>query len=319
MTVLSLRNQLIAAVPVPFDRQGNIDPDAQRDYTRHLADQGIDGVAVWAHTGRGLRLSDGQRGEVLRAWREGLGPEKRVIAAAGGPPDCQDWHDYLDAARKMADQAADGGADAVMVHPPTLANRFPDRDDRVEQFHESIAGAGLPTVLFYLYERAGGISYPNELLDRLLGRPEVVGIKVATLDSVMTFQDVARLVRERHPEKALITGEDRFLGYSLMAGANAALIGMGAACTAVQAALLRSYWAGDGETFLRLNPLVDRLALRTFFEPMEGYIRRMLWCLVHQGVIPLTAAYDPWGPELPETEFDELGPLVRELTEGPYS
>ena len=74
----------------------------------------------------------------------------------------------------------------------------------------------------------------------------MLGIKVATLDSVMTFQDVARLIRRQAPDKVLITGEDRFLGYSLMCGAEAALIGMGAACTTLQSrALAKPSRAGD--------------------------------------------------------------------------
>jgi len=75
----------------------------------------------------------------------------------------------------------------------------------------------------------------------------------------------------------LITGEDRFLGYSLMCGARAALIGMGAACTALQSALLHSFRSGQANEFLRLSRLVDDLARHTFRAPMEGYIRRMLW------------------------------------------
>ena len=74
---------------------------------------------------------------------------------------------------------------------------------------------------------------------------EVVGIKMATLDSVMTYQDVSRQLRERHPEKLFITGEDRFLGYSLRRGARAALIGMGAICCDLQAELIRAHAAGD--------------------------------------------------------------------------
>ena len=52
---------------------------------------------------------------------------------------------------------------------------------------------------------------------------------------------------------------------------------------------------------------VDDLGQHTFLAPMEGYIQRMLWCLVHQGVIPADAAYDPWGPPLDSAEFDRLG------------
>lgn len=63
----------------------------------------------------------------------------------------------------------------------------------------------------------------------VLNRPEVLWIKVATLDSVLTFRGIAALVQSRASDKVLITGEDRFLGYSLMAGTDAALVGMGAA------------------------------------------------------------------------------------------
>jgi 4-hydroxy-tetrahydrodipicolinate synthase len=171
----------------------------------------------------------------------------------------------------------------------------------------------LPLILFYLYEAAGGISYRPELLAKLLDRPEVLGIKVATLDRVMTFQDTTRLIQANHDGKVVITGEDRFLGYSLMCGAQSALIGMAAACTELQARLLQSYWQGDWGRFLALNSLIDDLAQHTFVAPMEGYIQRMLWCLVHQGVIPRDAAHDPWAPPLDPAEFDRLGVCLERL------
>jgi hypothetical protein len=48
---------------------------------------------------------------------------------------------------------------------------------------------------------------------------------------------------------------------------------------------------------------------------MEGYIRRMLWALVHLGVIGRESAHDPWGPTLEESEFDALGKTLRALGE----
>ena len=38
-----------------------IDTLAQERYARWMARQPVGGVAVWAHTGRGLRLSESQR------------------------------------------------------------------------------------------------------------------------------------------------------------------------------------------------------------------------------------------------------------------
>lgn len=152
----------------------------------------------------------------------------------------------------MARRAADLGADALLVHPPVAFRDHPDRDVLVLEYHSRIAEAGLPLVLFYLYEDAGGISYRPELLIELLARSEVLGIKVATLDSVMHFQDIVRLLKRHAPEKLLITGEDRFLAYSMMCGAQTALIGMAAACTELQAELLQAFRLGDAGRFLAL-------------------------------------------------------------------
>jgi 4-hydroxy-tetrahydrodipicolinate synthase len=307
MTNDQLLNQLIPAVPVPFGSDGKLHQRGLDRYAGWMAGQPVGGVAVWAHTGRGLLLSDADRQRVLSTWRRAL-PEGRVlIAAAGAPREEISISGVIAAACSMARRAADFGADAILVHPPVHFRERPDRDACVLDYHFKIADAGLPVVLFYLYEAAGGISYSSEVLHTLLARPEVLGIKLATLDSVMTFQELVRLVKSQPSPKLIVTGEDRFLGYSLMCGADAALIGMAAACTALQADFLRSYWQGDSRQFLALNQAIDELAQHTFISPMEGYIQRMLWCLVHQGVIPLEAAHDPWGPSLDPSEFDRIG------------
>jgi 4-hydroxy-tetrahydrodipicolinate synthase len=197
-----------------------------------------------------------------------------------------------------------------------MARGLPDQDRKILEYHDAIAKSKLPMILFYLYERAGGISYSQELLDELLSRETTLGIKLATLDSVMTFQEVTTLVRERHPDKVVITGEDRFLGYSLMCGAQAALIGMGTARSRLQSELLESHFSSDASRFLSLSAAVDDLARHTFIEPMEGYIQRMLWCLVHDGVIPIEAAHDPWGPPLDPAEFEVIGACLRRLPTG---
>jgi 4-hydroxy-tetrahydrodipicolinate synthase len=296
-------NGLIAATPVPFDQNGKLHEAAHESYLRHMAGQPIAGVAVWAHTGRGLKLDIKTAQRVLRDWREAL-PEKVIVAGVGSRDLSED--NATAQTLEMAESAARLGADALLVYPPTWL-RGHSVDEQVVEHHAKVAAIGLPLIPFYLYEAAGGIGYSPQVLDELLTLPEVVGIKMATLDSVITYQDVSRRLEERHPEKLLITGEDRFLGYSLRRGARAALIGMGAICCDLQAELIRANVEGDSAGFLALSDEVDRLAETIFVQPMEGYIKRLLWALVHQGVIPFEAANDPWGPQLPVDEFDTIG------------
>src|SRR5438128_1322007 len=238
-----------------------------------MARQPIAGVAVWAHTGRGPHLAADQRRVVLEEWRAAL-PGKVIVAGAKG--------------RAMARDAKRGGADALLA--------FPVPENAVV-YHDELSQE-LPVIAFYLYEAAGGVDYDDKVLHAILSLPNVVGIKVATLDSIMTFQRIAAVMRD-HPDKLLITGEDRFLGYSLMLGARAALIGMASALTDVHADLIGSYAAGDAHDFMALAARLDRLSQVTFIAPMEGYIRRMLWALAADGVIPEDACDDPWGPALP--------------------
>ncbi|HXG97814.1 MAG TPA: dihydrodipicolinate synthase family protein [Gemmatimonadales bacterium] len=281
----SLEWGLIPAVPVPF-RGTTIHEQAQQDYARWMANRNVVGVAVWAHTGRGLHLSATQRQLVLDTWRTAL-PNKAIVAGANS----------ID----MAREAKRGGADALLA--------FPRRDDPVA-FHQDL-GHELPVIAFYLYEAAGGVAYDDSTLRAILSLPTVIGIKVATLDSVMTFQRIAAVMRD-HPDKLLISGEDRFLGYSLMMGARAALIGMGSALTDAQGRLLMLKKERLDAAFLRLSAQLDAFGEITFRQPMEGYIRRMLWALAAEGVIPDEACDDPWGPPLPAAERDAVRRFVRE-------
>ena len=274
---------LIPAVPVPF-RGDQLDGQAQREYARWMAAHPVAGAAVWAHTGRGPHLSAEQRREVLETWREAL-PDRVIVAGA---------RDIT-----MAIEARRGRADALLA--------FPERNDPVG--HHRRLGRELPVIAFYLYEAAGGVAYDDATLHAILELPQVVGIKVATLDSIMTFQRIAALIRS-HPDKVLITGEDRFYGYSVMAGATAALIGMGAALPDAQAELLQAFRDRQWERFVTLSALCDRLAQATFVEPMEGYIRRMLWAAAAEGAIPREACDDPWGPALPEREREIVDQVV---------
>jgi len=305
-----LRGGLIAATPVPFDADGKVHEAGQASYLRHMSAQPIAGVAVWAHTGRGLFLENELALRVLRDWREAL-PDKVVIAGVGSSDASLSGATARTIA--MAESAAELGADALLVYAPTWLRGHIRRDELIVEHHRRVCAVGLPLILFYLYEAAGGIGYSPSVLDELLQLPEVVGIKMATLDSVMTYQDVSRQTQARHPDKLFITGEDRFLGYSLRCGASAALIGMGAVCCDLQAKLIRAHMDGDAVRFLTLSDAVDALAEVLFVSPMEGYIKRLLWALVHLGVIPLEAANDPWGPQLPTQEFDEIGLTVAAL------
>jgi 4-hydroxy-tetrahydrodipicolinate synthase len=280
-----LARGVVAAVPVPFTGT-SVNETAQRRYAASMRQEALAGVAVWAHTGRGPHLSPEQRRTVLETWRELL-PDKVIVAGA------HDIGSAIDARRRSAD--------ALLIHPVA--------DDPVR--HHDRLSRELPGIVFWLYGAAGGVAYDDATLHALLDLPHIIGIKIATLDSVMTYQRLVPLVRQ-HPGKLIITGEDRFLGYSLIAGADAALIGMAASVPALAASLFQAQDAGDHARFIALTRTADAFAAETFRQPMEGYIRRMLWAAAAEGRIPADACDDPWGPELGVEERNRVVQAVRD-------
>lgn len=300
--VRRLRGTVLPAVATPMDPRGVVDLNALRGYAERIAACPVGGVAVWAHTGRGLYLSGADRRRVLGVWRAAVdGP---VVAGVGVPKSVRTTglREAVDATVAMAVQAAEGGADAVMVYP--LAQLDGDEDAAVALHEEAAAASGLPVLGFFLHGEAGGYPYPPRLVTRLLALPAAAGIKLATLDRAMACQDAIRAAQPGG--KLVITGEDRMFGPSLMWGADSALVGIAAARVSLTSAVLGAWRAGDHSRFVRASARLDAFAEATFLAPIEGYVQRMLWAAVWEGLVPEEAAHDPYGPRLPEADREAV-------------
>jgi len=309
-----LYGALIPAVPVPFKKDASVDWESQNKYIHYLKIQPIEGVAVWAHTGRGLFLDRKTRNSILREWREQL-PKSRFIVAGIGvrPYETLSDREYLKNTEKMLQDAIDGGADLIMPYAPTRYRNIKDKENKILEYYRLIDHSRLPIVLFYLYEEAGGIEFYKDLLEKLLNLENVVGVKLATLDSVITFQDITDLIRKRYPDITVISGEDRFLPYSFQIGADAALIGMAAACTGMYKEMIRAWINNRYKKFYSLAQRVDEFGSATFREPMEGYIQRILYVLAKLGIISPEAVFDPYGPQLSHEDFERVDIMLKKL------
>lgn len=305
-----LDHAAVPAVATPMTADRRLAPAALERYASAIA-EGAGGIAVWAHTGRGLYLTFGERQQVLATFRAA----SAAPLIAGVAPPAGSHGDPVDEALAVAEQAALGGADALLVFPPREFAGRPDRDAALLGLHERLSDElGLPLLLFVLHAAAGGYDYPPALLRDLMALPGVAGVKIATLDSAMTCQDAISLVRQEFPGKLAITGEDRMFGPSLMWGAQAALVGIAAACSWLTTSLLSSWYGGTpGEEFVTASDRMDRFAAVTFTQPIEGYVQRMLWAAEAEGIIPPEAAHDPFGPSIPAADRDRVRAVVQSV------
>lgn len=275
-----LRWQLVAAAATPMDATGATDPALCRRYLRGLLTDGADALAVLAHTGRGPHLDAATR-DVITGCAVDTGAP--VIVGVGGRPG-----ERTDQVAAEAARAATLGAAGVMV--------FPVDGDPLAHHDAIWQASGLPMLAFDLYLRP----YHPAHLAALLTHPGVAGVKAARLHDAMACQ--ATLAAAHAADRLAITGEDRMFGASLMWGAQAALVGLAAAAVPVAATVLRAFAEQRYADFVAASARLDRLAEVTFTEPMEGYVRRMLWIAADEGRIPPGYAVDPYGPALTEDD-----------------
>lgn len=312
-----LRGHVVPAVATPMAADGSVQWNALASYGERIASgTGIGGLAVWAHTGRGLHLSRDARVRVLDTLRAAT--KLPLVVGAGVPKDepARDFAACAEATVAMAADAAAHGADAVMVYPWPGLRDDPERDRRTIELHQRVAAAvKLPLLGFYVHAKAGGYAYSPALVTELLALPNLAGVKLATLDRAVDCQDVIWTIRAAGEGRLAVTGEDRMFGPSLMWGADAALVGIAAAAPHLSATLVRGWTRQDLPAFVEASARLDRFAAATFFAPIEGYVQRMLWAAAYEGLIPADAAHDLYGPGLPESERLRVHAVLAELAD----
>ncbi|MEU7852623.1 dihydrodipicolinate synthase family protein [Nonomuraea sp. NPDC049141] len=280
-----LRGTLLAAAATPMTESGEVDLGVVSRYFAGLVEDGADGLAVLAHTGRGPYLApDVRAGVIERAVALGV----PVLVGVGGSPDPSGAAGPFAKAAEEARVAASLGAHGVLV--------FPAEGDRLGGHDAIWRAARLPMIAFDLYTRP----CPPDTMRDLLRHPGVAGLKTALLSDAMGCQRAIAFARQEG--RLAITGEDRMFGPSLLWGAEAALVGLAAASVGVTAAVMDAYRGSDLRAFDAASGRLDSLATATFTEPMEGYVQRMLWLAAAEGRIPESHAHDPYGPSLPERE-----------------
>lgn len=308
----TLLGALIPAVPVPYTSDGKLDFNAQIEYAKWMKKQPVDGVAVWTSIGRGANINQDTRISILKSWRDILGRERHVVAAVL-PAQGVSAEESVKSALKMADDAS-SFADLLLIYPFSSTGNAPENHRECVKKYLAIAGIGVPFIVSCpLGEFCS--EFQESILDEILAFKECAGIRIRSLGMAMVLQDVVTHVRMKHPDKAILAGDNRLLGYSLYRGCHGALAGLASICTVIQRVMLDAWFLGEMERYLELSRLIDHLAEAIYIEPQDGRIRRLLVALAHLKVIPAESAFDPWGPDIPPVHEELVKATVDAINE----
>lgn len=289
----------------PFDRSGEVDAAALAAHLTDLArTPGVRALVVNGHAGEVTSLSREERAEVIAIARQSAGSGIGVVAGIVA-------ENGRDAAR-MARDAADRGADALLLFPPALfAGSGDRRTEMALRFVREVAdGSDLPIVLFQL-SVASGHGFPTETLVRLCREVDaIVAVKEGS-DVPATYEDNLAALRRLDRRIEVLTTNNAWLMASLAYGADGILSGIGSVASPILADLYDAMGRGD---LLAARAANDRLRplCRAFYRaPSVDTHNRMKTALHLLGKLPHP---DPRPPLLPITAEERSG-IARALVQ----
>lgn len=184
---------IYAALMTGLDDAGGFDEARQRGLTEYVLKQGMTGLYVGGSSGEsGLLTVDElaeQQGVVADCARE---TGAKLIAHVGMP----NLRDSI----RLAQRAADLGYNALSALPP---HSYPFSDAEIEGYYRDLAAAtDLPLIVYEVPVRTGR-PIALEALERILGLPNVAGIKFTSTD-LFKFS----MLRRRCPDSSYFFGFD---------------------------------------------------------------------------------------------------------------
>jgi dihydrodipicolinate synthase/N-acetylneuraminate lyase len=235
---------IIPAVTTPFDATGAVDPDALARNLAALLDAGVHGFVVTGTMGEAGSLTAEERRLVMRtAVRAADGRVPVIAGVSSGTPA---------ASIGFAADAAEAGADAVMLLPP-LGYRADPRE--TVAFYRTVADAIALPIMAYNNPEASGVDLAPAMIAQIAAEVEqVVAIKECSGDA----RRIAALLHAA-PELEVLVGGDDWALEGFCAGATGWVTGVGDCAPAECVELYEACRAADLEraraVYGRLLPL----------------------------------------------------------------
>jgi 4-hydroxy-2-oxoglutarate aldolase len=172
-------------VPTFFDEREELDLATFQRHIINLAQTGISGYVVMGTNGEAVHLTSGERVQVIEAAREVAESNMPVIAGCGE----QSTRSTIANCRR----AAQAGADAALILPPSYYKGQMSRRALVAHYHAIADNSPLPIAIYNMPASAAGLDLDADTVCTLAGHSNIICIKDSAGDMVKLAQIVARV------------------------------------------------------------------------------------------------------------------------------
>ena len=230
------------AAATPFDPvTGEVDLVALRANARWWIDEGLRGIVVAGSTGEAVFLDEDERRILVEGVRTVIPGDRLLVAGTGA--------ESTRTTIQLTREAAEGGADAVLVMPPAFFREAMTTSVLRTHFEAVADASPVPIILYQVPLRFSTLDLATGLIGALAEHENVVGLK----DSRGDLDLVAEIVDRCPPDFQVLVGSGAHLYASLELGAIGGILGVANLLPGPCARLVSAFEKGDHSLAGRLQ------------------------------------------------------------------
>lgn len=209
------KTMFLTPVVTAFDKEGNLDIQANKNIYEYLMKGGVDGLVVMGSSGEFFAMTTQQKKNLIDLAIKTVNHKVKLMIGTS----CMTVEDTVE----ISNYAIDKGADAVMIISPYY---FKLSDASVEYYYDQVAERIHGDIYLYNFpDRTGHDISPQVTLNLLRKHKNIVGYK-DTVAGMGHTRELLQMIRYEFPDFIVLSGFDNNFAYNLLSGGSGCIGGL---------------------------------------------------------------------------------------------
>ncbi|KYH28192.1 MULTISPECIES: dihydrodipicolinate synthase family protein [Clostridium] len=238
----------LTPVVTAFDKDGNIDSEANKNIYDFLIKGGVDGLVIMGSTGEFFTMTMEQKKELIKLAVEHVNKRTKVFIGTS----CMSADETIE----LSNYANEVGADAVMVISPYY---FALSNESVELFYDKVAeGTKADIYLYNFPARTGYDLTPEVTLNLARKHKNIVGYK----DTVTEMGHTRALIETMHkefPEFEVYSGFDENFAHNILSGGAGCIGGLSNFAPEICSAWVKAINEKDFDKVAEIQKIINEM------------------------------------------------------------
>lgn len=283
-------------VVTPFQSEtGDVDTAAFEANLARWFDHPISGILIAGSTGESVFLDERERGILVGAASDVAPEGAKVIAGTGMESTRHTIH--------ITRQAAQAGADAVLVSPPAYFKGAMSDEALAAHFVAVAEASPVPVLIYQVPLRLSTLEFSTGLIGRLSEHPNIVGIK----DSRGQLDLALELVGATSSDFQVMVGSGAILAPAMQGGCTGGIVAVGLMAPAEAAAIASACLEGRQDYAAEIQARIAPVHQQIVGGMGVPGVKAALELLGYSGGAPRPPLYSP-----SDERIEMIGAILRE-------